>query len=441
MKRALMTVLTAILIALLALPAFGQAQISEKKEVAIFSLGYHGYSIPKETLGTIDVDIQRVFLDLGRFTIFGMEKRFSTKDVDQFITILKKTKEANFVLPEKYQFGEAFLTEADFNKLIGAFIIAVPVVTSFNSQFVDGKEWRTDIKTNVSFINVADGTLMGIADVETQGSSRETQYKSIKEAIDGIPMQLQFEIRSIPAFQNMTRVLAAGAGGVDIQLGKDMGIKKGDEYAIVAIDELEGIKDEREVGLIMIKEAGTARSKGIVLYSKVPVVKDLQLREIPRLGFDLTGYLHSYSYFDQYMGSSLVVGGRAEMTRGFFGLRPFAALQAVVDFDMLVPINAIIGGQYSLYLRRLELGGRLGVGGSSNVLVRILRNEFSTTDDEWFTHYGASAGAYISYLLTRDLKIVIEAQADYMLGLLDGLGYGFDSYGGFQIGVGASFKM
>lgn len=441
MKRALTTAVAAFLLAALAAPAFGQAQVSEKKEIAIFSLGYYGYSIPRETLGTIDVDIQRVFLDLGRFTIFGMEKRFSTQDVDQFIAILKKSKEANFVLPEKYQFGEAFLTEADFNKLVGAFIIAVPVVTSFNSQFVDGKEWRTDIKTNVSFINVADGTLMGIADVETQGSSRETQYKSIQQAIDGIPMQLQFEIRSISAFQNLTRVLAAGPGGVDIQLGKDMGIKKGDEYAIIAVEELEGIKDEREVGLIMIKDVGTARSKGIVMYSKVPVVKDVQLREIPRQGFDMTLYGHSYAYFDEFMGSSLAFGARAEMTRGFFGLRPFAAIQLITDSDMLFPINVIIGGQYSLYLRRLELGGRLGGGGSTNVLVRLLQGEFSTDDDEWFTHYGLSAGAYLSYLVTRDFKVLVDAQADYMFGLLDAFGGAFSSYGGVQIGVGASFKL
>lgn len=444
MRHPLKVAIIAIVLVALASTAFAQPKVSEKKEIAIFSLGYYGWSIPRETLGTIDIDIQRVFLDLGRFSIFGMEKRFSTSDVDQFITILKKMKESTFVLPEKYQFGEAFLTEADFNRLVGAFIIAVPVVTSFNSQYVDGKKWKTDIKTNVSFIDVADGKLIGIANVETSGDSRETQFESIKEAIGGIPSQLQFEIRKISQFQNVTRVLASGISGVDIQLGSDMGIKKGDEYAIIKSDDLDGFVDEREVGLILIKDVGTTRSKGTILYSGIPVVKDVQLREIPRLGSDLAVYAHSYTYFSGGHGndSSFVLGLRAEMTRGFYGFRPYVALQAITDFDMWMPINVIIGGQFNTFIRRIELGARAGVAGSTNAIIRLIEEQVSNSDDPWFTHYGASAGVYLSYLFSRDFKIFVEAQGDYMLGILDPAPGGlFGSYGGYQIGLGATFKL
>jgi hypothetical protein len=441
MKRSLTMVLAALLLAAMITPAFAQPKVSEKQEIAIFSLGYYGWNIPRETLGTIDVDIQRVFLDLGRFTIFGMEKRFSTSDVDQFITILKKMKEANFVLPQKYQFGEAFLTEADFNKLVGAFIIAVPVVTSFDSQFVNNKEWQTSIKTNVSFIDVASGTMIGIANVETQGTSRETQFKSVQDAINGIPMQLQFEIRKISQFQNVTRVLASGAGGVDIQLGQDMGIKKGDEYAVITSDTLEGLTDEREVGLILIKDVGTTRSKGTILYSGIPVVKDVQLREIPRLGTDMALYAHTYNYLDASMGTSFVIGARAELTRGFYNVRPYAAVQMITDSRMWLPINVIIGGQYSVFMRRLEVGARAGVAGSTNAIVRLIENYVSNTDDPWFTHYGVSGGAYVSWLFNRDMKLFAEVQGDYMLGLAASLGGSFSSYGGYQIGLGATFKL
>jgi len=277
--------------------------------------------------------------------------------------------------------------------------------------------------------------------VETKGTSRETQYKSIQEAISGIPMQLQYEIRKVSQFQNVTRVLASGLGGVDIQLGQNMGIKKGDEYAVIQSDDLDGYVDEREVGLILIKDVGTTRSKGTVLYSRVPVVKDVQLREIPRLGLDMAVYAHSYKYLEASMGRSFVVGFRGELTRGFYNLRPFTALQLILDDDMLFPLNAIIGGQYSMFLRRLELGGRLGVAGSTNIIVKILRDEFSASDDEWFTHYGVSGGAYLSYLVSRNLKVFVEAQGDYMLGLLNVLGGPLRSYGGYQLGLGATFKL
>ena len=441
MKRMRRVAIAAILIVVGSAVAFAQPQVSEKKEIAIFSLGFYGWDIPQETLGTIDVDIQRVFLDLGRFTIFGMEKRFSSGDVDQFITVLKQMKESTFVLPEKYQFGEAFLTEADFNRLVGAFIIAVPVVTSFNSQYVDGKEWRTDIKTNVSFIDVADGTMIGIANVETQGTSRETQYTSIQDAIAGIPMQLQYEIRKIRQFQNVTRVLASGSGGVDIQLGSNMGIKKGDEYAVIESDELEGFLDEREVGLILIKEVGTTRSKGTILYSGIPIAKDVQLREIPRLGADIALYAHNYVYVDGQgdKDSSFLVGARFEMTRGFYNVRPYAAVQAITDMSKWIPLNVVIGGQYSVFMRRMEVGARAGLVGGSNALVKILEEEFATDDDPWFTQVGVSGGAYLSYLFSRDMKLFIEGQFDYLLGLTEEPVFG--SYGGYQIGAGVTFKL
>jgi hypothetical protein len=420
--------------------AAAQPQVSEKKEVAIFSLGYYGWNIPLETLGTIDIDIQRVFIDLGRFTIIGMQQRFSSQGVDEFINALKQSKEQNFVLPERFQFGEAFLTEAEFNKIIGAFIIAVPVVTSFNSEYVNGREWTTDIKTNVSFIDVADGTLLGIANVETSGTSRETQYKSIQSAIDGIPMQLQFEIRSIPAFTLNTRVLGTQNGDVKLELGSNMGIQKGDEYSVIVGGEFEGYRDDREVGLLLIKDVGPEVSTAIVIYSGAPVVKDTQLREIPRLGMDLALYGHTYGFFaggDGAGDTSFILGARAELTRGFFDVKPYLALQVLADMDQLLPISAVFGAQKSIYLRRLEFGLRGGLAFGSNALVVILEENFSDSDDPWFTHIGASAGGFLSFLVTRDIKAFVEVQADYLFGWT-GL---FPSYGGYQLGAGVSFKL
>ncbi len=443
MNRKITAIIAIAMLSLTASGLFAQPAVSKKKEVAIFALGYFGWNIPKETLGTIDIDIQRVFIDLGRFTIFGMEKRFSSADVGAFIDVLKKTKEANFVLPEKYQFGEAFLTESEFQKLIGAFIIAMPVVTSYNSQFVDNKEWKTDIKTNITFINVEDGTVLGIANVETSGNSKETQYKSIQTAIDGIPMQLQFEIRKIPAFQLNTRVLASSMGTVDIQLGSDMGIKKGDEYSVIVSDTLEGITDEREVGLLMIKDVGNARSKAITLFSSIPVVKDVQLREIPRLGLNFEPYLNYMQYITYASNSgTLLLGLRTEMVRGFYNLKPYFAIQALLDSEKAFQLAAIVGGQYSLYLRRLEVGGRVGLAGGANIITRILEEiTNSGSDDPWFTHYGVSAGAYGAYLLNRNLKVFADLQFDYMIGVLDGFGEWFDTYGGVSVGVGVTIKQ
>jgi len=163
--------------------------------------------------------------------------------------------------------------------------------------------------------------------------------------------------------------------------------------------------------------------------------------KIPRLGSDLALYAHTYNYLDASMGTSFVVGARAELTRGFYNVRPYAAVQMITDYTMWLPINVIIGGQYSMFMRRLEAGARAGVAGSTNAIVRIIEDYASNSDDPWFTHYGVSAGAYVSWLFNRDMKLFAEVQGDYMLGIADGLGGSFSSYGGYQIGLGATFKL
>jgi hypothetical protein len=115
------------------LPA--QPVISQKQDIAIFSLGYYGWNIPSQALGSIDGEIQKVFSDLGRFIILGVTQRFSSSDINSFIDAVRRSKQSDFVMPEKFQFGESFLTEGEFNRLTGAFIVVVPVVVEFNSYY------------------------------------------------------------------------------------------------------------------------------------------------------------------------------------------------------------------------------------------------------------------------------------------------------------------
>jgi hypothetical protein len=155
---------------------------------------------------------------------------------------------------------------------------------------------------------------------------------------------------------------------------------------------------------------------------------------------DLALYGHTYGFFaggDGDGDTSFILGARAELTRGFFDVKPYLALQVLADMDQLLPISAVFGAQKSIYLRRLEFGLRGGLAFGSNALVVILEENFSDSDDPWFTHIGASAGGFLSFLVTRDIKAFVEVQADYLFGWT-GL---FPSYGGYQLGAGVSFKL
>jgi hypothetical protein len=401
---------------------------SEKKDVAIFALGYHGWDIPLETLGSIDQGIQKAFVGLDRLNIIGVDQRLSSGGLDSFIAALKQAKEANFVMPDKYQFGEATLTGDEVNKLLGAFIVAVPVVSEFNSEYDSYKsQWDTNIKTYVTFIDVASGGMIGVAEVESSGTDISSQRDSISSAIDAIPIQLQFEIHKIKAFQFSTKVLAISDGQVTLQLGKNIGIKKGDEYSI--------IKTENEEGLVRIKDVGSEVSTGHVVYSGIPLTMDLQLKEIPRLGFDMEPYFHT-------AGDIAIPGIRAVVSRGYYGFRPYAAVQIPVSqvssywrLFAVIPVNAIVGGEYNFCLGRLTLTPFGGIGAGYARVVSPL-NDSDTTD--WLSHIGAQAYVRASFLVSRDIRFFVEGGAEFWIAMNQTF---FNNYGSLGNGGGVAIKL
>ncbi len=453
MKRIAPIAALVLALASAALPLAAQPKVSEKQQIAIFALGYYGWAIPQETLGNIDLEIRKVFSDLGRFEILSYSQSFSAAGVDQFIASIKKTKEANFVKPEKYQFGEAIFTEADYNRLLGAFIVATPVVANFSSQYSQKSGyWETEIKTFVTFIDVAAGTTMAVAEVTTSGSDKQAQVKSIGNAIEAIPAQLEYEIRKIPAFQINTRVLTVNGSEIKFQLGQNMGIKKGDEYSVISSSMVEGFKDEREVGLAVVKNVGAEVSTAQVQYSGVKLAKDAQLREIPRMGFDAEPYFRYLMgpSLDNNLdpkgdsGKNLVVGLKAPMSRGFYDVRPFVGLETALNgwrsvlTAFMIPINVFAGAEYRMRLGRLEIAPQAAVGGSYIYLTEVLSGASRDTSDTYIAHVGAQAYLDLGFLVTRDMRIFAEVGGEYWLTMSDWL---YSSYGGVGASVGASFKL
>ena len=440
------------LVLICAVGAAAQPQVSEKQEVAIFALGYMGWNIPLEALGTIDINIQKVFIDLGRFTIIGLTQRFSSYDVNQFIETLKAAKEANFEIPEKYQFGEAVLTEAEFTRLIGAFVIAVPVVINFQSYYDDSSNyWTTNITTAVSFIDAANGTLIGIANVETSGSDKTNQLSSVTNAINNIPMMLQYEIRKIPQFQISTRVLTVSGDQIKLQLGQNMGIKKGDEYSIIKNGMVEGFKNDTEAGLVVIKEVGSEVSTGQVLYSSIELKQNVALQEIPRIGIDVEPFVHLImgQRLDVPLDSkgegdsNYIIGIRNILSRGFYDIRPYASFEIPLNgirsyFTVtMIPINLIVGAEYRFNLGRFSAVPYAGIGGSYIYITEAISGESTDTSDTYLFHVGAQAYLNLSFLITRDIRLFAEGGIEGWLSLTDF----FTNYGGFGGGLGVSFKF
>jgi hypothetical protein len=433
------TIMIFVLALLVTVSLAAQPVISAKQDVAIFALGYYGWNIPAQALASIDGEIQKVFTDLGRFTVLGVSQRLSAGGLDRFIDTIKQAKQANFVMPEKYQFGEAFLTQAEFNKLVGAFIVVAPVVVEFNSFYnTKSAQYETSIKTNVTFIDVsAGGSVLAMKTISSSGSDKQNQNKSISSAISSIPGQLQYEVRSIPEFQINTRILTANGSEVRLQLGENMGIKKGDEYAVVQRQTVEGFDDSKEVGLIVVKEVGQEVSMGQVLFSSVSLGKDAQLKEIPRQGADFDLYVHS-------IGGSVATitpGFKATASRGFYSFRPFVAAQVPLGLMnsflsvTIFPINVLVGGEYVLNMGRLSVTPSAALG----VSYYHVTSSWVSTDTNFLSHIGAQAEGRVAYLFNRNMRVFVDVGYETWIAVANT--WGNVSYGGLMLGGGVTFKL
>ncbi|MEN6499179.1 MAG: hypothetical protein ABFC65_01425 [Rectinema sp.] len=416
--------------------AGAQPIVSTKQDIAVFSLGYYGWFIPLQALGTIDLKIQEVFSDIGRFTVFGTTQRLSSQGLQQFIDTLRRTKQANFVLPEQYQFGEAFLTKAEFERLSGAFIVVVPVVTNF-AVYWDSKAatWNCNITTGITFIDVAhDASVIAVESIDTSGSDKTSMNNAIMYAINAIPSQLEYSIRSIPQFQISTRILEAQGSTVKIQLGADMGLKKGDEYAIMEKQTYGIIEDTREVGLIVVTDVRQQVSTGRVLYCAGPLDSNTQLKEIARQGVDLDLYFHS-------SGGESLPGLRMTASRGYFPLRPYFGMQVPVNYAFgflsvtAIPINTIVGAEYMIPIGRLHIAPYAGFGITYIYLSEAIGGY---TNTNYLSHFGFQAGGRVGYLVTRNTRLFVDVGFDYWKALDTSL---FSDYGGLTLGAGISFKL
>jgi len=441
-------------IALILCIVFGGAlfsqQVSEKKDIAVFGLSYYDWNIPQAAIGMVDSQISDVFINLGRFNILGMTYKLSAGDINAFIEEIKKVKEQNMEVPEAVKLGQETFTEADFNKIVGSFLVVIPVMTFYNVGMEEG-DYKVDIETSFTIINVNELKAISSFKVQSVGYDKDHDI-AVKNAVDDIANQLTFELRSVPEFTLKSGIIEIQGSKVVMELGTNMGIMVGDEYSIVTTKILSsGHEMKGEGGLILIKEVSDEVSIGYVLFSdKSPVIGD-QLQEIPRRGFETATYLHLISNIADSAENEPVfvtAGIRQLMTRGFYGFHPMVGIE--LPFNLIgqydasftnawIPMNIYAGGQLNWYLKRLQVSPAAGAGLGMYIPIKE-EDEYGNTYDYIVSHLGGLAQVSVSYLINRNVKLFAEAGFAYWISLKDDYWYSIPSYGGLFGGAGVTIK-
>ena len=438
------SVLISVLLIISNFVLFAQ-DVSAKKELAVFQLGFQKWRMPSSVLSTVDEEIKAVFINMGRFDVIGMSQRLEEGDLNDFVDKIKLYKGENVEIPEEVQMGKAFFTEADMNRLVGSFIVVIPSVSDYILERRDSGDYKVTLKTSVSFFNVEEGRTFAQSFVETDGSDQNAEV-AIREAVDGIAMKLTFEVRKVPEFQLKTGILEVNGREIILELGRDLGLKVGDEYVVVSSRVLDSGKMlTRENGLIIINEVSDEVSVGYLVYaSPRPQIGD-QLRELPRLGLDTTPYLHVALGDPLDLGTTILVGARQSISRGFFGFRPLVGLEVPASATLLaaIPLNLYVGGEYNFYMGRLQFvpQATVGVGGA---YLWYLGSDVSEEERFFLTHLGGAANLTLSYLFHKNFKIVLEGGFMYWFSLMSETVFSdslsFRNYGGPFVGGGVTIK-
>ncbi|MCF7929088.1 MAG: hypothetical protein K9L68_09570 [Spirochaetales bacterium] len=451
-------VVLVLLVFLLAGTMLSAQKVSEKKEIAVFDLSYYDWNIPSGALGAIDQQIQSVFINIGRFEVIGLNYRLGESDVNEFVRKIKQYKERQVEIPEEVRLGQEVFTEQDFNRLVGSFIVVIPSVSFFNVAKLEDGEYQATIQTSFQFVNVEESKTFDQFFVETTGTD-DNARNAVKNAVDGIPGMLTYKIRSMPEFQINTGIIEVRGGEVFLELGRNMGIMKGDEYSVLGSQVMKsGQVYEGEAGLILIKDVQKEFSVGTVLYSDNLLEVGDQLREVPRLGVEFVPYLDVMLSVNDKGGEEDFVplfspGFRMTASRGFYSFKPSIGVEfpfrngiLILSVFGVLPYTAYVGGEITnIYLGRLQITPQL-YGGISGVIAVDDNTEID--DDFLMTHLGGRAMVSVSYLIDRDTKIYIEGGGAFWYGTLEPLfDYAgadipfFNTFYGPIIGAGVNIKL
>ena len=446
MRRILLLVVILLTMSLFIVTSISAQVVSERKEIAVFKLSYYRFDIPEAVLGGIDEEIRSVFINLGRFDVVGLTQRLEEGDLNEFIDKIKMYKEEQVEIPEEVQMGKEFFTKADFDSLVGSFLVVVPAVANYVVAHLDTDEYQVNIKTSFSFINVEEGRTFAHAFVDTEGKDTNVDL-AIKDALDAIPMQLTFEIRKIPEFQLKTGILEVRGSEIIIELGRDLGLKRGDEYVIVSGEILQSGKTLTvENGLVVIKEVSDEVSVAKIIYARPrPQIGD-QLQEVPRFGMDTTPYVHYATGLMYQKDDTLLIGARQAVSRGFFGFRPLVGIEVplIANIAAALPVNIYVGGEYDIYFGRFQIVPMAGLGVGMAYLWYLKIADVPEDDRFFLTHVGGLAGVTANYLFHKNFRFSVELGYMNWFSLIplkvftDNLT--FPDYDGLFVGVGVTIK-
>ena len=378
--------------------------VSGKKDIAVFRLAYSS-DMPSEVAARIDQRIIGVVTSFKRFNVIGMQYRLNSSNVASFIDQIKGMKEHRSEIPETVLSGEEAFTRADWERLTGAFLVFAPRITAYDEKLiieeikVDDKKiirkyWSVTIEGALSILDVSGSTGERMIPLSVREISR-WRSDAIDDAIESLESAVYGAIRFEPEFALASGVLAVDRENntVTIELGKDIGIKEGDEYLLQKSISVAGKQSSKETGLLIISEVHDTFSIAKVIYADQPIVEGDAVKE----------RLNSHILLQGYAGITVpITGVITRDSREYLRVQPTFGIRIAynagfhlgISFGYEYAIQQPVGESAVLNVKPMRLTpfgtGYLGIGVYNAYLSR-----FKITPELQFCFSGTSVSAQI----------------------------------------------
>ncbi len=386
MKRLFILVL---LMALFTSIMFSQAEVSQRKDVAVLP-AYSSINIPDSAYQYFDDTMMAILNSMKRFQVIGYQYRLDNNSAETFIQKVQEAKKQAALQNPQYMdadLGIAVIPAAEMQRIANSFFVFIPSISGFSVsehqiKIEENKKGKITIRIATEYIaNVtisikiitAGGNLMNTYYKSIESKSQSSSMDAYQQAISGALGGLEFHLRTVEEFKIKTRVLKVDNDYVYLELGREIGVEPGYEFYIQKETKvLDQFTEKISTGLVRINTIGDKWSAASTIFGN-PQVGD-QLVEAPMTGgrfnillgmvpmalssselliqYDAPGI--SFTSTESFAKSSYVfnAGINFEYELGYAGLVDFT-IGAL--FGNPFALSADLGGGYELYFGSMSL--------------------------------------------------------------------------------------
>lgn len=395
-------------------PLFAEAEVSKVQEVGVLPV-YSSYEVPGGAYQYFDDRLISILSSMKRFQVIGYHYRLDNNSAERFIAKIQDLKKQSALQNPKYMdedLGIAVIPASDLQKMVNSFFIFVPSISGFSSkqyqvEVEEKKNGKIVIKlvteysatVNISIkIITAEGNLLKTYDSSIESKSRKDVNDAYQQSVSSAVSGLSFFLRNVDEFKIKTKVLKVDGGDVYIELGKDIGIYPGYEFALQVEEKvLDRFTEKKTTGIVRVKSIGTQYSIATPIFGS-PQIGD-QLLETPMAGgrFNIfVGMLPmavpTDNIFILYMSPSVSFTSDQKFNKSTYAFTAGIHTEGEIGYGGLFNLNLglmfnnpmaaylDIGGGYEFYfgMASMTLGADLSLLGTMKSMGTLYNNDIIT---------------------------------------------------------------